>query len=119
MMTTNKTLITAVVCFSSCFLASPTQAIADTSIFPQEQAREIPVTGYFLNEAQRRCNTGNESFCHRINHLTDQEKQRIREQENARHIPYFSLCQLNQSQLLPLQSQPQIPQIPEIPCLPR
>ncbi|MBD2202793.1 hypothetical protein H6G33_18120 [Calothrix sp. FACHB-1219] len=118
MIATKKTLMTAVLFFSSCLLVSETKAIADMGVFPQEQ-REIPVSGYFLNEAQRRCNNGNNNFCNRIQHLTNEQQQHIRQQENARNIPYISLCQLNKPQLHPLPSQPQISQITQIPCLPK
>ncbi|BAY66096.1 hypothetical protein NIES22_62090 [Calothrix brevissima NIES-22] len=118
MIATKKTLMTAVLFFSSCLLVSETKAIADMGVFPQEQ-REIPVSGYFLNEAQRRCTNGNQNFCNRIQHLTNEQKQQIRQQENAKHIPYISLCQLNKPQLQPLPSQQQISQITQLPCLPR
>ena len=96
-MLTKKTLATAVLFFSSCLLVLETKVLADTSVFPEEQIREIPVNGYFLNEVEGRCNAGRETFCHRIKDLTNRQREEIRRQEKETRIPFLSTCGLNQS----------------------
>ncbi|MBW4620735.1 MAG: hypothetical protein KME17_15445 [Cyanosarcina radialis HA8281-LM2] len=56
--------------------------------FPEAQKSEIPGSGYFLKEVENRCNAGRGSFCNRIENLSEQQKQYIRQQEDITNIPF-------------------------------